>query len=159
MCPNREKKDQNENWAPINGGCTFSVVRRGDRFFSGDLFSYLNFNFFTLKNSDCYLPRWEALESKVPAGLNFMCWMGLSWAEMQHRTWRLKASKIMIFPETFEVGKARRCWPLARLKSHNPELLWGVSRQCRSCISARSNMWILSGRTTTIPQLHKRVAW
>ena len=43
MGPNREKKDQNENWAPMNGGCVFvrrtsAVRRRGDRFFPGTLF-------------------------------------------------------------------------------------------------------------------------
>ena len=40
MGPNREKKDQNENWAPMNGGGVFlsSSVRRGDRFFPGTLF-------------------------------------------------------------------------------------------------------------------------
>ena len=42
MVPNRKKKDQNENWAPMN--VFFFVrrhrpsVRRGDRFFPGTLF-------------------------------------------------------------------------------------------------------------------------
>ena len=35
MGPNRERKDQNENWALMNGG---GFVRRGDRFFHSPCF-------------------------------------------------------------------------------------------------------------------------